>query len=140
MMTVPPVNALPPVSPVSPAESSAPAAAASPASAPTSAPDHALVERFNAIMHRLETSPQQHVHSHEPSAIGQFVSQQDHEFQAVMDDVRNFSVSDPNNLQQMAQEIIHMQSELTALSFKMNIGTALAQSGKGSIQTLMKNQ
>lgn len=135
MMTAPPVNAVPPVSP---AEPSAPVAA--PPAAPASAPDHALVERFNAIMRHLETSPQQHVHSHSPSAIGQFISQQDHEFQTVMDDVRNFSVSDPSNLQQMAQEIIHMQSELTALSFKMNIGTALAQSGKGSIQTLMKNQ
>jgi len=132
MLPIPPVNTVPPIAPTD--------IAAAPSSVPIPTHDATLVERFNSIMQHLETSPQTHAHSHGPSAIGEFITQQDHEFQAVMQDAKTFAVSDPNNLQQMAQELIHMQNELTTLSFKMNIGTALAQSGKGSIQTLMKNQ
>jgi type III secretion inner rod protein HrpB2 len=127
---------IPAIPPIAPLPSAAPVAGG--AAAPQPAPN--LVDRFTSIMQNLETSPQGQVRAHGPSAINQFVASEDQAFKATLENTQAFSITETQDMRQLAQSVIHAQNEITMLSFKLNMASGLAQSGKSSVQTLMKNQ
>lgn len=43
-------------------------------------------------------------------------------------------------MQEVAAQSLQIQSEITSQMVKIYVGTAVAQGGKGTVQTLMKNQ
>jgi len=109
-----------------------PAGAAAPAQGAavgTQAPG-GLGERFSQALEQARLVPEQGAHVHGPSAVSQAVSAQDETFQALTTKLDAFEASSGTlSIQQMA-----------AQSLQIYVGTAVAQGGKSTVQTLMKNQ
>jgi type III secretion inner rod protein HrpB2 len=127
---------VPPVSPVSPV---APAAPVAPAEAAPSAPP-ALVDRFAALMQQIGQGPAGQARTHGPSQLSRIVGAEDNAAKATLETVQSFSIGDMTSMPEAAAAVMHMQTDMAVLSFKLNVVNTLAESGKTAIQTLMKNQ
>ena len=121
---------VPPVSPVAPAAPVAPAEAA----------PSALVDRFAALMQQVGQGPAGHARTHGPSQLSRFVGAEDQAAKATLETIQSFSIGDTTSMPEAAAAVMHMQSDMAVLSFKLNVVNTLAESGKTAIQTLMKNQ
>ena len=80
-----------------------------------------------------------------PGGLGerfsQAVSAQDETFQALTTKLDAFEASSGTlSIQQMAAQSLQIQHEITTQMVKIYVGTAVAQGGKSTVQTLMKNQ
>ena len=124
---------VPPVSPV------APAAPVAPAEAAPSAPP-ALVDRFAALMQQIGQGPAGQARTHGPSQLSRIVGAEDQAAKATLETIQSFSIGETTSMPEAAAAVMHMQSDMAVLSFKLNVVNTLAESGKTAIQTLMKNQ
>ena len=76
-----------------------------------------------------------------PSAVSQVVSSQDQAFDALTTKIDAFEATSGDlSMQQVAAQSLQIQREITGEMVKIYVGTAVAQGGKGTVQTLMKNQ
>ena len=76
-----------------------------------------------------------------PSTISQAVATQDEAFGALTQKIDAFEASSGNmSLQQVEAQSLQIQRESTEHMVKIYTGTAVAQGGKSTVQTLMKNQ
>lgn len=137
---------VPPVSNIAPAPVVAPdvnpvhnVGAAMPAT-PPAPPEPALVDRFAALMQQVGHSPAGQPRTHGPSQLHRMINAEDQAARATLDEVRSFSIGDVHSPAEAAAAVMQMQTEMAVLSFKLNVVNTLAESGKTSVQTLMKNQ
>ncbi|RFP09345.1 hypothetical protein D0T25_24235 [Duganella sp. BJB488] len=133
------IAAIPPLPPLPPGAATAgvESGAAAPPAAP---PASSLVDRFAALMEQQPATSAVRAPAHGPSALNHLVSSQDQAIASTLENAKSFSIGDTSNLPQLAERIIHVQTEMAMLTFKLNVANGLAQSGKSSVQTLMKNQ
>ncbi|WP_175772383.1 hypothetical protein [Paraburkholderia phenazinium] len=133
-------SAIPPVEPLRSLAAVDPAGAAGPASSATQAPN-GLGERFSQALADARLVPEQGAHVQGPSAVSQAVSAQDEAFNTLTTKIDAFEASSGTlSMQQVAAQSLQIQHEITSQMVKICVGTAVAQGGKGTVQTLMKNQ
>ncbi|HEV3423844.1 MAG TPA: hypothetical protein VG105_08695 [Paraburkholderia sp.] len=133
-------SAIPPIEPLRSLAAIDPAGAAAPAQTAAQAPG-ALGERFSQALAEARLTPEQGAHVQGPSAVSQAVSAQDEAFGALTTRIDAFEASSGNlSLQEVTAQSLQIQHEITTEMVKIYVGTAVAQGGKGTVQTLMKNQ
>ncbi len=136
------ITPIPPVSPIPPAPVAAADAgmAVQPGAIVPPPPEPGLVDRFAALMQEVGHSPAAQRHAHGPSQLSRMIAAEDQSARATLDGVRALSIGDLHNTTEAAAAVMQMQTEMAVLSFKLNVVNTLAESGKTSVQTLMKNQ
>jgi type III secretion inner rod protein HrpB2 len=123
-------TAIPPVTAGTPATGPAPTEAAA-------APSPELVARFESMLQNARHSQ----HSKGPSAVGELVRKEDAAVQASMARVEAISEAAPDmSMQEVVAAGMQMQVEAATIMTKIHMSSAIAHSGKGAVQTLMKNQ
>ena len=129
-------SAIPPLEPLRSLAALDPTGAAAPAQAPSG-----LGERFSQALAEARLVPEQGAHVQGPSTVSQAVSAQDQAFDALTTKIDAFEASSGDlSMQQVAAQSMQIQREITGEMVKIYVGTAVAQGGKGTVQTLMKNQ
>lgn len=138
-MTVPISAITPPVSLPSINAAGGPADA-TPASFGNHAPE-GLGARFREALEQARLVPEQSGHIQGPSTISQAITQQDEAFGALTERINAFEAQSGNmSMQQVAAQTMAIQHAVTDEMVKIYTGTAVAQGGKSTVQTLMKNQ
>lgn len=100
-----------------------------------------LGDRFREALAQARLSPEHGSHVHGPSMVSEAVTAQDEAYAALTDKVNAFSASSGNmSMQEVAAQTLQIQNEITDQMVKIYTGTAVAQGGKSTVQTLMKNQ
>ena len=100
-----------------------------------------LGERFRAALAQARLEPQQAGHGTGPSAVSQAVASQDRTFSELTRKIDAFEASSGAlSMQQVQAQSLQIQREITEEMVKIYTGTAVAQGGKSTVQTLMKNQ
>lgn len=100
-----------------------------------------LGERFREALAQARLTPEQGGRIQGPSTISQAVATQDEAFGALTQKIDAFESSSGNmSLQQVEAQSLQIQREITEQMVKIYTGTAVAQGGKSTVQTLMKNQ
>lgn len=100
-----------------------------------------LGERFREALTQARLVPEQGERIQGPSAVSQAVSTQDEAFGALTQKIDAFEASSGDmSLQQVQAQSLQIQREITEEMVKIYTGTAVAQGGKSTVQTLMKNQ
>ncbi|GLU31319.1 hypothetical protein WKR88_15185 [Trinickia caryophylli] len=133
---IPSIPPLPPLPSVGPADATGAATPTASAQAPAG-----LGERFRQALADARLVAEQGSHMHGPSAVSQAVAAQDEAFGALTQKIDAFEASSANlSMQEVAAQSLQIQSEITSQMVKIYVGTAVAQGGKGTVQTLMKNQ
>ena len=111
-----------------------------PAAGGTQAPG-GLGERFRAALEQARLEPEHGAHLHGPSAVSQAVSAQDQAFGELTEKIDAFEAASGDlTMQQVQAQSLQIQREITEEMVKIYTGTAVAQGGKSTVQTLMKNQ
>ncbi|TKC91515.1 hypothetical protein FAZ69_03410 [Trinickia terrae] len=132
------VAPIPPLPPMSGVEA---AGGAGPASATGAQAPGGLGERFRQALSEARLVPEEGTHVTGPSSISQAVTSQDEAFGQLTAKIDAFEASSGNlSLQQVTAQSLQIQHEITQQMVKIYVGTAVAQGGKGTVQTLMKNQ
>ncbi|USJ02090.1 type III secretion protein HrpB2 [Xanthomonas prunicola] len=130
MTLIPPVQAIASTS-----------AAATQALSPVAAPNQALVNRFQALMQSSSPLPPTMQRVGHPSMMSRMVDVQDDGVRAISEHIDAFGMRAPTmGLQEIAAEEMKLINELTMVGFNLNVSVSVAQSGKNSVQTLVKNQ
>ena len=133
-------SAIPSLEPLRSLAALDPTGAAAPTAAPAQAPN-GLGERFSQALAEARLVPEQGAHVRGPSTVSQAVSAQDQAFDALTTKIDAFEASSGDlSMQQVAAQSMQIQREITGEMVKIYVGTAVAQGGKGTVQTLMKNQ
>ncbi|VWB88664.1 hypothetical protein [Burkholderia lata] len=136
-------TAIPPLSPlpaVGPLDAAGAVGAAVPATSSAQAPG-GLGERFRQAMADARLVAERGVHVHGPSEVSQAVTAQDEAFGALNEKIDAFKESSGDlTMQEVAAQSLEIQHAITGEMVKIYVGTAVAQGGKGTVQTLMKNQ
>lgn len=131
---------LPPLPPVTGTEAVGGAASIGGAGPVGQAPGN-LGERFRQALSEARLVPEDGSHVHGPSAVSQAITTQDETFAALTTKINAFEASSGSlSMQQVAAQSLQIQHEITQQMVKIYVGTAVAQGGKGTVQTLMKNQ
>ncbi|TAM85193.1 hypothetical protein EPN42_16140 [bacterium] len=100
-----------------------------------------LGERFRETLAQARLTPEEGGRIQGPSTISQAVATQDEAFGALTQKIDAFEASSGNmSLQQVEAQSLQIQREITEQMVKIYTGTAVAQGGKSTVQTLMKNQ
>ncbi len=111
-----------------------------PAAGSTQAPD-GLGDRFRAALEQARLAPESGSHLHGPSAVSQAVAAQDQAFGELTEKIDAFEAASGDlTMQQVQAQSLQIQREITEEMVKIYTGTAVAQGGKSTVQTLMKNQ
>jgi len=111
-----------------------------PAAGGSQAPD-GLGERFRSALEHARLEPAHGSHLHGPSAVSQAVAAQDQAFSELTRKIDAFEASSGDlSMQQVQAQSLQIQREITEEMVKIYTGTAVAQGGKSTVQTLMKNQ
>ena len=85
--------------------------------------------------------PEQSGHIQGPSTLSQAVTTQDEAFGALTERINAFEAQSGNlSIQEVAAQTMAIQHAVTDEMVKIYTGTAVAQGGKSTVQTLMKNQ
>lgn len=138
-MTVPISAITPPVSLPSVNAAGGPSDA-TPATFGNHAPE-GLGARFREALEQARLVPEQSGHIQGPSTISQAITQQDEAFGALTERINAFEAQSGNmSMQQVAAQTMAIQHAVTDEMVKIYTGTAVAQGGKSTVQTLMKNQ
>ncbi|MGN6318449.1 hypothetical protein [Trinickia sp.] len=138
-MTVPITAITPPVSLSNVAAAGGPADA-TPATFGNHAPE-GLGARFREALEQARLVPEQSGHIQGPSTISRAITQQDEAFGALTERINAFEAQSGNmSIQQVAAQTMAIQHAVTDEMVKIYTGTAVAQGGKSTVQTLMKNQ
>jgi type III secretion inner rod protein HrpB2 len=138
-MTVPISAITPPVSLPSVNSVGGPADA-TPATFGNHAPD-GLGARFREALEQARLVPEQSGHIQGPSTLSQAVTTQDATYNALTDRINAFEAQSGHmSIQEVAAQTMAIQHAVTDEMVKIYTGTAVAQGGKGTVQTLMKNQ
>lgn len=134
------IDSLSALTSISGASGPAAASGADPTQMGTSAPDGAG-DRFRAALDEARLVPQQESHLQGPSSVSQAILTQDDTFNALTQKVDAFSASSGQmSMQEVTAQSIELQHEIAHEMIKIYVGTAVAQGGRGTVQTLMKNQ
>jgi type III secretion inner rod protein HrpB2 len=134
---IPPLESLRSLAAVDPAGAAGPAAA----SMQSMQAPNGLGERFSQALAEARFVPEQGAHVQGPSAVSQAVSAQDAAFDTLTTKIDTFEASSASlSVQQVAAQSLQIQREITSQMVKIYVGTAVAQGGKSTVQTLMKNQ
>lgn len=100
-----------------------------------------LGERFREALAQARLVPEQAGRIQGPSTVSQAVAMQDEAFGALTAKIDAFeATSGDMSLQQVQAQSLQIQREITEEMVKIYTGTAVAQGGKSTVQTLMKNQ
>ena len=138
-MTVPISAITPPVALPSVNAAGGPADA-TPATFGNHAPD-GLGARFREALEQARLVPEQSGHVQGPSTLSQAVTSQDEAFGALTERINAFEAQSGNmSIQEVAAQTMAIQHAVTDEMVKIYTGTAVAQGGKSTVQTLMKNQ
>ena len=131
---------IPPLPPVTGAEGVGGAGPAAGAGAVSQSPGD-LGERFRQALADARLVPENGSHVQGPSTVSQAITTQDQAFAELTTKIDAFEASSGNlSMQQVAAQSLQIQHEITQQMVKIYVGTAVAQGGKGTVQTLMKNQ
>ncbi|WP_118182919.1 hypothetical protein [Paraburkholderia phosphatilytica] len=132
-----PLPPLPPLQSVGGAEAAGPAASTHFAN---EAPG-GLGDRFKQALAEARLVPEDGSHMQGPSSISQAITTQDQAFGALTAKIDAFEASSGSmSMQQVTAQSLQIQHEITGQMVKIYTGTAVAQGGKSTVQTLMKNQ
>ncbi|MGN6084820.1 hypothetical protein [Trinickia sp.] len=113
---------------------------ATPATFGNHAPD-GLGARFREALEQARLVPEQSGHIQGPSTLSQAVTTQDEAFGALTERINAFEAQSGNlSIQEVAAQTMAIQHAVTDEMVKIYTGTAVAQGGKSTVQTLMKNQ
>ncbi|HTH75430.1 MAG TPA: hypothetical protein VL635_13595 [Trinickia sp.] len=113
---------------------------ATPATFGNHAPE-GLGARFREALEQARLVPEQSGHIQGPSTVSQAITQQDEAFGALTERINAFEAQSGNmSIQQVAAQTMAIQHAVTDEMVKIYTGTAVAQGGKSTVQTLMKNQ
>lgn len=138
-MTVPISAITPPVSLPS-VNSVGGASDATPATFGNHAPE-GLGARFRDALEQARLVPEQSGHIQGPSTLSQAVTTQDEAYGALTERINAFEAQSGNmSMQEVAAQTMAIQHAITDEMVKIYTGTAVAQGGKSTVQTLMKNQ
>jgi|GEM_PF-6762721 len=138
-MTVP-ISAITPPFALPNVNSAGGATDATPASFGNHAPE-GLGARFREALEQARMVPEQSGHIQGPSTISQAVTAQDDAFGALTQRIDAFEAQSGNmSIQEVAAQTMAIQHAVTDEMVKIYTGTAVAQGGKSTVQTLMKNQ
>lgn len=138
-MTVPISAITPPVSLPS-VNSVGGASDATPATFGNQAPE-GLGARFRDALEQARLVPEQSGHIQGPSTLSQAVTTQDEAYGALTERINAFEAQSGNmSMQEVAAQTMAIQHAITDEMVKIYTGTAVAQGGKSTVQTLMKNQ
>ncbi|WP_181885309.1 hypothetical protein [Trinickia dinghuensis] len=125
---------------ISPADPSAGVTGAAQGAFGTQAPG-GLGARFQEALAQARLTPEQGGRIQGPSTVSQAVATQDQAFDALTQKIDAFDASSGNlSMQQVQAQSLQIQREITEEMVKIYTGTAVAQGGKSTVQTLMKNQ
>ena len=131
------------IAPIAPPSSILPTESAGGVAGPaqgTQAPG-GLGERFREALAQARMTPEESGRIQGPSTISQAVATQDEAFGALTQKIDAFEATSGNmSLQQVEAQSLQIQREITEQMVKIYTGTAVAQGGKSTVQTLMKNQ
>ena len=104
------------------------------------APD-GLGARFREALEQARLVPEQSGHIQGPSTISQAITSQDEAFGELTKRIDAFEAQSGHmSLQEVAAQTMAIQHAVTDEMVKVYTGTAVAQGGKSTVQTLMKNQ
>ncbi len=99
-----------------------------------------LAARFEQVLQAHPAEPSRYAVG-APSAVTQVVSKGEAAMQHLFDNVRGFTAQAPAmNMQELTSRSIQMVWEMSAVQFHFTACTAIGQSCKSGLQTLMKNQ
>ncbi|MGN6808161.1 MAG: hypothetical protein ACTHJZ_19750 [Trinickia sp.] len=100
-----------------------------------------LGDRFRDALAQARLVPEQGAHIQGPSMVSEAVTAQDEAFGALTEKIDAFEASSGSmSMQQVEAQSLQIQHEITEQMVKIYTGTAVAQGGKSTVQTLMKNQ
>jgi len=100
-----------------------------------------LGDRFREALAQARLTPEEGGRIQGPSTISQAVATQDEAYGALTQKIDAFEASSGSmSLQQVEAQSLQIQHEITDQMVKIYTGTAVAQGGKSTVQTLMKNQ
>ena len=100
-----------------------------------------LGDRFREALAQARLTPEEGGRIQGPSTISQAVATQDEAYGALTQKIDAFEASSGSmSLQQVEAQSLQIQHEITEQMVKIYTGTAVAQGGKSTVQTLMKNQ
>lgn len=100
-----------------------------------------LGARFRDALEQARLVPEQSGHIQGPSTISQAITSQDEAYGALTKRIDAFEAQSGHmSLQEVAAQTMAIQHAVTDEMVKVYTGTAVAQGGKSTVQTLMKNQ
>ncbi|WP_429499441.1 hypothetical protein ACQUFY_21240 [Robbsia andropogonis] len=136
---VPPLDATSTVSRQEPISSSVPGAPVG--SGTAQEPSAQLVDLFRSKLDSARLAPPSMSHTQGPSALSDVVTQQDQAVANLRGEVDKFAGdASTMSMQEAAAQSIKVQLMVSEMVGKLYVGEAVAQGGKSSVQTLMKNQ